>query len=175
MRVTPDLWFPSPSPERTRAAALALARALPAEAPVLSLVGPLGAGKTAFVKGLAEGLGLDPQIVSSPTFVLACEYPLPDGRRLCHVDFYRVESEAELDAAGFLDLLLPDVVLAVEWGDRLPGALPRDHLALHIARDAPAGDSARRVELHTSGPASEALAARFSAELASAGVAMRDA
>jgi tRNA threonylcarbamoyladenosine biosynthesis protein TsaE len=167
------LWFHSPSPEHTRRAAHALAAALGDEGAVLSLVGPLGAGKTAFVKGLAEGLGLDPQVVGSPTFVIACEYPLPDGRRLGHVDLYRVKSEDELDAAGFLDLLVPGVVLAVEWGDRLPGALPRDHLEVRIDRLSPEHDQARRFSLHP-GKGAEALAERFRSEVAAAGFETHD-
>ena len=86
------------------------------------------------MKGLAEGLGLDPAQVASPTFVIACEYATPGGLRLAHVDCLRVESEAELEAAGFLDLLVPGVVLAVEWSDRFPTALPADHLELRLAR-----------------------------------------
>jgi len=139
---------------------------------VLSLVGPLGAGKTAFVKGLAEALGLDPQVVSSPTFVIACEYPLPDGRRLGHVDLYRVKSEDELYAAGFLDLLVPDVVLAVEWGDRLPGALPVDHLELRIER-LPGGEG-RRIALEPGGPRAAALAERFRERAATDGFSVHD-
>ena len=132
---------------------------------MISLVGPLGAGKTAFVKALAEGLGLDPRVVGSPTFVIACEYPLPDGRRLGHVDLYRVGGEDELYAAGFLDLLVPDVVLAVEWGDRIPEALPADHLELRMERPLHGGDEIRRLILRSSGPSSDALAERFMAAL----------
>ena len=113
-----------PSPEATRAAAGALARAVGPEGLLIALIGPLGAGKTVFAKGLAEGLGIDPAVVASPTFVIASEYPVPDGRRLAHIDLYRVESAAELEAAGFLDWLEPGVLVAVEWADRLPEALP---------------------------------------------------
>lgn len=122
--------------EATRAASIALARVVGAPGLVLSLIGPLGAGKTTFVKGLAEGLGIDPTGVSSPTFVIASQYESPHGRRLAHVDLYRLGSAAELDDVGFLDLLEPGSVVAVEWGDRLPGALPRDRLELRIDREA---------------------------------------
>jgi len=129
---------------------------------VVALEGPLGAGKTVFVKGLAAGLGLDPAGVSSPTFVIASEYPARAGLRLAHVDLYRVESPAELDAAGFLDLLEPGAVLAVEWADRLPEALPRDRLELRIERPDPEAAPTRRV-LHAraSGHTSEAVLARW--------------
>src|SRR5262245_19190084 len=69
-----DLRWTSRSPEETRAAARSLARALRGRGLAIALVGPLGAGKTAFVQGLAEGLGLDGAPVVSPTFVLASEY-----------------------------------------------------------------------------------------------------
>ena len=152
----------SPSPEATHAAARRLAGALDAAGLVIGLIGPLGAGKTAFVKGLAEGLGLDPAQVASPTFVIACEYATPGGLRLAHVDCLRVESEAELEAAGFLDLLVPGVVLAVEWSDRFPDALPADRLELRFARAAGA-DAATRRELNAVafGPVSQAALARW--------------
>ena len=108
---------------------------------MVALVGPLGAGKTAFAKGLAEGLGLDPDQVASPTFVIASEYPRARGLRFAHVDLYRVESEAELESAGFRDLLAPDVLLAVEWADRFPAALPADRLEVRIT---PIGKAAKR-------------------------------
>jgi len=81
---------------------------------VVLLNGPLGAGKTAFARGLAEGLGGDADDVSSPTFAIVQEYR---GKiRLQHVDLYRL-SPAEVDDLG-LDDLLEDAVMAVEWPDR---------------------------------------------------------
>jgi tRNA threonylcarbamoyladenosine biosynthesis protein TsaE len=128
------LWFRSPDSESTRAAAAALASVVAEEGLVIALVGPLGAGKTAFAKGLAQGLGIDPTDVTSPTFAIASQYVAPGGRRFAHVDLYRLGSVDELDAAGFLDLLEPGAVVAVEWGDRFPEALPRDHLRVEIER-----------------------------------------
>jgi len=127
--------------EATRAASLALSHVIEATGLTLSLIGPLGAGKTAFVKGLAEGLGIDPAGVSSPTFVIANQYESLDGRQLAHVDLYRLETVSELDDVGFLDMLEPGGIVAVEWGDRLPDALPQDRLELRIHREAGAGDS----------------------------------
>ena len=90
---------------------------------ILSLEGPLGAGKTTFVQGLAEGLGCPPDAVSSPTFTLVHEY---EGGRLplVHMDLYRLESEDELVALGFDDLASSSNVLAIEWGDKFSSALP---------------------------------------------------
>ena len=98
---------------------------------VVLLSGALGAGKTCFVQGLARGLAVPPGVaVTSPTFVLAAEYP---GRAwLRHADFYRVESYARLLDAGFDDLAAPDGVLVVEWPERFPDALPAERLEIRI-------------------------------------------
>jgi len=133
------------------------------------LVGALGAGKTAFVQGLAAGLGLDARSVASPTFVIASEYPLADGRRLAHVDLYRVGDWEELEMAGFGDLTRQGTVLAVEWADRLPEALPADRLELHLER---AGSAARRLEAAALGEASRALLQRWTDALLGAGVSL---
>jgi tRNA threonylcarbamoyladenosine biosynthesis protein TsaE len=106
---------------------IALARSLGVQLPpgtTILLYGDLGAGKTAFVRGLAEGLGADPNEVSSPTFTLIQEYA---GRtRLFHADLYRL-SPAEADDLGLDELAGGEGVLAIEWADRLarpiPGAL----------------------------------------------------
>lgn len=156
--------FDSPSPEATAAAARALANCLDEGGLILALVGPLGAGKTVFVKGLAEGLGIDPARVASPTFVIASEYPTRSTATGClaHVDLFRIASGAELEAAGFLDLLEPGAVLAVEWADRLPGVLPQDRLELRIDRSADAASPDARV-LHGEalGPCARAVLERW--------------
>ena len=110
------------SEEETRASGRDLAGRIAANA-TLSLEGMLGAGKTCFVKGLAEGLGIDPGGVSSPTFTLVHEYP--GGRLpLVHFDFYRLNSEGELAGLGYEEYFLSPGVRAIEWGDKFPGALP---------------------------------------------------
>jgi len=142
---------------------------------VIGLIGPLGAGKTAFVKGLAQGLGLDPARVASPSFVIASEYPTPRGLRLAHLDCLRVGSEEELENAGFLDLLVSGVVLAVEWSDRFPEALPEDRLELRLARETGPGAATRR-ELNAVafGPVSRATLARWRDALAREQLIERD-
>ena len=105
----------------TAAVARSLAATLHA-GDVLLLSGNLGAGKTAFVRGLAEGLGIDPGEVSSPTFTLVHEYR--GGRlTLYHADLYRLERAATADL-GLEELGIGDGVLAIEWPDRLTHDLP---------------------------------------------------
>jgi tRNA threonylcarbamoyladenosine biosynthesis protein TsaE len=101
---------------------------------VLLLAGNLGAGKTAFVRGLAAGLGIDPEDVSSPTFTLVHEYR--GGRlTLYHADLYRLEKAAAEDI-GLEEMGVEDGVLAIEWPDRLvhemPGAI---QVSLEIVSD----------------------------------------
>jgi tRNA threonylcarbamoyladenosine biosynthesis protein TsaE len=104
------------------------------------LYGELGAGKTAFVRGLAIGLGVDPDEVSSPTFTLVQEYR--GGRLpLFHVDLYRLAS-GEVDDLG-LDALAADGVVAIEWAERMP----RDDAgAIHVRLEH-AGEDLRRIAI----------------------------
>jgi len=111
----------SESEAHTRSIASALARDLAAGS-VLLLSGDLGAGKTAFVRGLAEGLGIDAGEVTSPTFTLVHEYR--GGRLpLIHVDLYRLD-RADLDEIGLDQDLAATGVVAVEWAERLSRAIP---------------------------------------------------
>lgn len=111
----------SRSEAETRAIAAALAPTL-APGAVILLSGDLGAGKTAFVRGLAEGLALDPDEVTSPTFTLVHEYR--GGRLpLIHVDLYRLD-RAELDEIGLDQDLAAKGVVAVEWSERLTRTMP---------------------------------------------------
>jgi tRNA threonylcarbamoyladenosine biosynthesis protein TsaE len=105
------------SEAETAAAGRKLAAALHAGSVVL-LRGDLGAGKTAFVRGLAEGLGIPADAVSSPTFTLIQEYR--GGRLpLFHVDLYRLDDPREIDDLG-LEEIAQDGVLAIEWAEKLP-------------------------------------------------------
>lgn len=109
------------SEEETADVARALAGTLQRGA-VLLLSGQLGAGKTAFVRGLAAGLGIDPEEVSSPTFTLVHEYR--GGRlTLYHADLYRLEKTAT-EALGLDEKAVAEGVLAIEWPDRLTHAVP---------------------------------------------------
>lgn len=111
------------SPAGTAALGRRLARGLRA-GDCVALIGPLGAGKTALVRGIAAGLGLaDRRMVSSPTFVLVQEYPA--AVPIYHVDLYRLgDPVGELRGLGIDEMLARGVVL-IEWADRAGGALPR--------------------------------------------------
>ena len=97
---------------------------------LICLQGDLGAGKTTFVQGLAQGWGsLD--AVSSPTFVLVNEYSRPDASQLFHMDAYRLESAteaAELD----IDSMLARGALIVEWAERVVSVLPDERLWVNL-------------------------------------------
>jgi tRNA threonylcarbamoyladenosine biosynthesis protein TsaE len=110
---------------------------------VLLLYGDLGAGKTAFVRGLAEGLGVDRGEVSSPTFTLIQEYR--GGRLpLFHVDLYRIDDAREFDELG-LDEIAEDGVLAIEWADKYPRP-PAHAVRVSITH---AGESERTVTVES--------------------------
>ena len=127
--------FPPPrtitsGPDETRRLGAAIGRRL--NAAVIVLEGDLGAGKTTFVKGLAEGLGFGPAAreVGSPTFVLAREYP---GRLpLVHIDLYRLETIGAETADWLGETFARDAVTAVEWGERAEAVLPRDHVRIRF-------------------------------------------
>jgi len=144
----------APTADDTRALGEALGRLLPPGAVVL-LRGPLGAGKTTFVQGLAEGMGVAERVVS-PTFVLVREHPGPPGEPgLAHVDCYRLAGPADVRALALDEWLDAGGVVAVEWPDRGRDALPADVVEVELAY---AGDG-RRVRLTATGPRSRAALA----------------
>jgi tRNA threonylcarbamoyladenosine biosynthesis protein TsaE len=151
----------SRNPTETRALARDLAREIGSSGLVIALVGPLGAGKTVFAKGLAEGLDVDEGLLSSPSFVIANELSTPRGVRLVHADLYRVESEGELESAGWLDWLEEGSVVAIEWGDRFPQALPRDHLEVRLSGAEADRPERRTLDVRAGGPVSQAALERW--------------
>ena len=151
--------------DATRALGAALAHSIrPGQ--VIALRGDLGAGKTTFVQGLAAGLGFVGQ-VTSPTFILVNEYLLPGRRRLVHIDAYRLgdTSTVALDEAatfGLEDILAAeDAIVAIEWSERVAGALPDDYLLVELQAIAP---DARRIRIRAVGLQSAAAFARLRAQ-----------
>lgn len=158
------------SVEETQQLAATLAKYLhPAD--VVVLTGDLGAGKTHFVQGVAQGLGISAP-VTSPTFNVLLEYD--EGRiPLYHFDLYRLESADQLEDIGYFDVIESDGVSFVEWGEKFPRALPYGYLEIRI-QVLPEGD--RRVVAHALGSrarqllcvwASDAKARLTKAELSS--------
>jgi tRNA threonylcarbamoyladenosine biosynthesis protein TsaE len=98
----------------------------------LGLIGELGAGKTAFVKGLAKGLGIK-RIINSPTFVVMKVYPVKHTtiKRLVHVDAYRVKTSSALTGIGLEDYINSnDSVVVIEWADLVKGILPKSKIII---------------------------------------------
>ena len=153
----PDLTLHLPGPEDTRAAAAAIATHLRA-GDAVALVGELGAGKTCFVQGAAQALGVE-QPVTSPSYVLV--KLLPATVPVVHVDVYRLGGVVDLDSLGE-DVLAPDVITVVEWADTITPLLPDDRLEVVLRHaedsgappDADRGGAARprRLELRALGP-----------------------
>jgi len=102
---------------------------------IVGLIGNLGAGKTVFSKGIAEGLGVKKKIVS-PTFVYMKVYEVKNHqsiKKLCHIDVYRVKDEQILVNIGVLEYFNnPDVLTVIEWADKLEKILPQNIKKIHF-------------------------------------------
>ena len=122
--------YTTASTEETEALGQALAKTL-ASGTLLALHGDLGAGKTAFVRGLAAGLGYHGR-VTSPTFTIVNEY---EGKMpLFHFDLYRLGSEDELYDIGFDEYLSRNGICAVEWSERAPELMSAAQVQVTISR-----------------------------------------
>jgi tRNA threonylcarbamoyladenosine biosynthesis protein TsaE len=107
------------------------------------LEGDLGLGKTVFARGVAVGLGLAAEDVTSPSFTLIQEYR--GGRLLMyHVDLYRLTSDEEIATLGIEEILTDDAVVVVEWGERIPPRFRRDAI---VVRFHDVGEDSRRIEV----------------------------
>jgi len=129
------------SEQETEALAAQLAKKLRA-GDVVAFRGGLGAGKTAFVRGLAQGLGIAAD-VSSPTFALAHEYR-GAGALLVHFDLYRITDPDSLYATGFFDYLEGEGILAIEWSEKIGEDLPDGAIAVTIT---PTGENTREITI----------------------------
>ena len=132
--------FQSNSEKETKELGKKLSLAIP-KGSVISLRGSLGAGKTVFAKGFAEGLNITEAIVS-PTFTLVQEY---DGRyKMYHLDLYRLSGEDEFESMGGEDFLYPDGVTLIEWSEKIEDMLPDTTIYINITI---AEDLTREIEI----------------------------
>lgn len=126
---------------------------------LILLLAPFGAGKTHFAKGIAAGLGADPDDVNSPSFVLINEYaagPQHNRMPIYHADLYRIETAHDLATVGLEDCIDGDGVCVIEWAERAAAFLPRDRLVVQIEET---GESSRCLRLIPYGPRYEQLVA----------------
>lgn len=132
--------FTSNSEADTEAIGAEFARDLP-KGSVIAMYGDLGAGKTAFVRGMARGLGLNAH-VNSPTFTIVNEYP--GERELIHFDMYRLSSSDELFDIGWEDYLARGAICAVEWSENVSDAFFGDEIKVTIEKT---GDASRKITI----------------------------
>jgi tRNA threonylcarbamoyladenosine biosynthesis protein TsaE len=127
---------------------------------VVALVGELGTGKTQFIKGLAEGVGVGkPTYISSPSFTLINEYP---GKvPFYHIDLFRLESEKEAEELGLEEYFQGEGITAIEWADKIPSLLPEENLWIHIHYT---GENTRSLEIIGKGKQYEELVNKLSSE-----------
>lgn len=110
---------------------------------IITLDGDLGAGKTAFVNGLAKGLGIT-DVVQSPTFTIVNEYK--SGKiPLYHFDVYRIMSEDEMYDIGFEDYLFDSGICAVEWADNIRGLFDMPYYEIRILKDFNLSEDFRKI------------------------------
>ena len=124
---------------------IAFGRSLSSELspPLMVLLrGDLGAGKTTLVKGIAEGFGAArAEDVTSPTFTLVHEYSGPHIT-LYHIDLYRIDTQRELETLGLDDLLAPNSLLLIEWGEKFPGLQRDQNVEITLER---VGETERKI------------------------------
>ena len=147
--------FFSRSPEQTRRVGMRLGGMLQ-KGDVVCLQGDLGAGKTTFVQGVAQGWGsLD--AVTSPTFILVNMYRRADGRQLFHMDAYRLDSSAEAEELD-IEAMLAQGSLLIEWPERMEGLIPVDRMWLQLEY---LDDEQRQRRINAKGPRSDVLLAEL--------------
>lgn len=121
--------FLSRSAEETQIIGFRLGSLLKSEG-VVCLYGELGAGKTTFVKGIAEALGISGSDVASASFIIVAEYH--NHIPLFHIDLYRIEKDADIDEAGIWDYINSEGITVIEWAERL-GKIPDEFIKVKFA------------------------------------------
>lgn len=122
--------FTTDSPEQTINLARQISRYLPKQL-VIALSGELGSGKTTFVKGIACGIGISPDKVSSPSYVLIKEYKNKD-KNLFHCDLYRLNNAQDIVLLGIEDYYLQEGIFIIEWAEKAAALLPDEYLHIEI-------------------------------------------
>lgn len=121
---------------------------------IIELIGDVGAGKTTFVKGLAQGLDID-ESIQSPSFTISRTYEARDHLRLAHYDFYRLDDAGIMKAELYESANDPTVVTVIEWADIAADVLPEARLTLQII---PTSETAREVTVSPQGERAEVIA-----------------
>ena len=122
----------------------------------IALIGELGAGKTVLVRGIATGIGISSDQVTSPTFTLLHEY---SGRlHLVHADLYRINNLEDLRSIGLEDYYSPSSAVVIEWADRMGPEMPEDYLRIHLTHGQ---RHTRLATIKAHGPASHTLLQRL--------------
>lgn len=99
---------------------------------VLALFGDLGGGKTTFLQGVAEGLGIKERVLS-PTFIVIRDYFLKNqSGRFFHLDWYRIDTQQQLVALGLEEIFSQENIVAIEWADRGLGVLPKQRIEIYF-------------------------------------------
>lgn len=139
--------YTSYSPEETEKIAYEFSQQLNA-GDVVCMYGELGAGKTAFVRGLARGLGIKDHI-TSPTFTIVNEYygKMP----LYHFDVYRIADEDEMYEIGYEEYIDGDGVSVIEWPQLIKDILPKSYYSVKIDRNYEAGENSRIITIERVG------------------------
>lgn len=112
-------------------------------ASVIELIGDVGAGKTTFVRGLAEGLGIK-EPITSPSFTISKTYAIPSGGNLVHYDFYRLSDPGLMAEDLEENINTPNNIIIVEWADSVSDLLPKNHKRIEIKLN---DDGTREVNL----------------------------
>lgn len=149
-----NITYTTSSVEETKQKGKDLARAL-SPGTVIALSGDLGAGKTTFVQGLAQGLGITKRIIS-PSFVIVRRYNLPANEKgiqyFFHIDLYRAEGEASAAELGLEEIMhAPSAIVAVEWAEKLPKSLRVNLVTIHMTYN---NETTRTIDI-SSPPASK--------------------
>lgn len=120
------------SPEETQKIAADLARKYQ-EGGIFALSGPLGAGKTTFIQGFAQGLGIKNRLIS-PTFILMRQYEIPNSQgKLFHIDLYRLDKVTDIDSLGLSEIFTnPQNIVLIEWADKLGELLPKNAVKIDL-------------------------------------------